>query len=343
MIDSLFHSPRAILPKLNFYKIFFLFLFFCSLEAEEIFDHYPPHIERKIQYRYPTERFIDAHSWESIYSGLKSLGVSMVHRNLFDRIWHREEPGFLGYHGSTQEYRIYQDIIRLIIEEHIKIPIREDFHFFRIPGDPQFHHQNLQEYGDYQWNYSPTHFLCMNYALYGNFQSPASCSYYYFAENSSLTHINYERKLEWLFNKLGIDSSMIYEAFTIGRLYLEAEKGILIQVFDMSHFNPWRKHYDLSDGQCGGFASSPISEIVAGTHPTSFPWQIRMLMSNRHTLNPYSPLIIKRYDALDPKVIQEYEQELREFIAKLIPEEEKMEQYKKELLEVWEVTDDQID
>lgn len=301
----------------------------------------PPHIEREIQYRYPTERFIDAYGWESISSGLKSLGVSMVHRNLFDRVWHREEPGFLGYHGSTQEYRIYQDIIRLILEEHVQIPIRDDFHFFRIPGDPQFQYHSLQEYGDYQWNYSPTYFLCMNYALYGNFHNPASCSYYYFAANSSLTYVDYESKLLWLFEKLGIEMSTISNSFNIGRHHLGAEKGILIQVFDMSHYNPWRDYYNLSDHQCGTFDTSPISEIVTGTTPASFPWQIRMLMSNRHTLNPHSSLCIKRYDAVDPQVIKEYEQELRRYIQSLSPDQEKIKQYKDELFTAWEVFDDQ--
>lgn len=336
-----FLSPSQIKFTFNFFL--FLLLFFCHLNTEEIFNDYPPHIKREIQYRYPTERFIEACGWETISTGLKNLGVSMVHRNLFDRVWHREEPGFLGYHGSTQEYRIYQDIIRLILEEHIKISVRKDFHFFRIPADPQFHHRTLQEYGDYQWNYSPTHFFCMNYALYGNFQYPGSCSYYYFAENSSQTYLDYETKLVWLFNKLGIDPSTIHEVFTIGRYHLDAEKGILIQVFDMSHFNPWKDYYELSDEQCGGFANAPISEIVQGTSPTSFPWQIRMLMSNRHTLNPYSSLVIKRYDTLDPQVIRDYEQELREFIRSLAPEKEKIEQYKKELFACWEVIDDQVD
>lgn len=305
--------------------------------AEEIFHDYPDHLEREIQYRFPTERFIDAYGWESISSGLKSLGVSMVHRNLFDRVWHREEVGFLGYHGSTQEYRLYQDIIRMVLEEHLEIPIREDFHFFRIPGDPQFHNRTLSEYGDYQWNYSPTHFLCMNYALYGNFQAPGSCSYYYFAHNSSANHINYEPKLVWLFDKLGINRDQIHEAFTVGHEHLSAEKGILMQVFDMSHYNPWEDFYQLADEQCGGFEKALISEIVAGTHPKVFPWQIRMLMSNRHTLNPFSSLVVKRYDALAPEEVTLYQKELRAFIRTLVVDQAKAEQYKTELFQEWEV------
>ncbi|MCB1181589.1 MAG: hypothetical protein KDK55_06190 [Chlamydiia bacterium] len=344
MFCGLFYFQRTFSPRCIFCKLLLLFVITGSLQADEIFDAYPPHIKREIEYRYPTERFINAYGWETISSGLKNLNVSMIHRNLFDKIWHREEPGFLGYHGSTQEYRIYQDIIRLILEEQVQIPIREDFHFLRIPGDPQFHHQTLQEYGsDYGFNYSPTHFLCMNYALYGNFQHSASCSYYYFANNTSLNYVNYENKLVWLFNTLGIDTSSIHEAFTIGRYHLSAEKGILIQVFDMSHFNPWKEYYELSDEQCGGFSHSPISEIIKGTDPSSFFWQIRMLMSNRHTLNPHSSLYIKRYDALDSQIIQKYEQELREFIKGLDVDKEKVIQYRQELFTVWEVSDEQAE
>lgn len=341
MLNFAFRFQLATLIKSILYTPFFLLLL-SHIEANEIFHDYRPHIERSILYRYPTERFIDANGWENISSGLKNLGVSMIHRNLFDRIWHREEPGFVGYHGSTQEYRIYQDVIKLLLEEHLKIPIRADFHFFRIPGDPQFIHQNLEEYGSYSSNYSPTHFLCMNYALYGNYQNTGSCSYYYFANNSSLTPVNYEAKLVWLFNKLGIDTPAIHEAFTIGRLHLNEEKGVLIQIFDMSHYNPWKEYYALSDELCGSFDTAVFSKVVEGIYPTTFPWQIRMLMSNRHTLNPFSSLIIKRYDALEPQVAHEYEKELREFISGLSSDGQQVNQYRQELLEAWGVTDEQV-
>jgi hypothetical protein len=261
----------------------------------------------------------------------------MVHRNLFDRISQREEVGLIGYHGSTQNYRLYQDIIRLILEEHVGLRVREDFHFFRIPGDPLFDYDSLAEYGDYNFNYSPTHFLCMNYALYGNFQSPACCSYYYFAKNGSQNDVDFASKLAWLFEKLGIDTQHIAEAYEIGEEHLYIAKGILIQVFDMSHYNPWNDYYALANAQCGGFSDAPLSEIVAGTHAQTFPWQVRMLMSNRHTLNPYSSLVVQRYDTLKAEERSLYEQELRSFIRGLVSDPEKAKSYKAELLELWEV------
>jgi hypothetical protein len=181
----------------------------------------------------------------------------------------------------------------------------------------------------------------LNYALYGNFYNWFSCSYYYFADNASANLVNYEEKLVWLFNKIGVDPSAICKAFLIGKSHMGSEKGILIQVFDMSHFNPWRNYYEFSDSLCGSFTQEAISEVVKGNSLTYFPSQIRMLMSNRHTLNPSSPLIIKRYDACPPEKIQAYEDELRHYIRSLDADRGKVEAYKQELFTVWEVEDDQ--
>ncbi len=295
------------------------------------------------EYQYPTQRFIHANGWDKINSGLKGLGVSMVHRNFFDRIWNREEPGFLGYHGSTQEYRIYQDIIRLLIEEKLKIPIREGFQFFRIPGQSTFDSETLSDYGDCVTKYSPTHFLCMNYALYGNFNTWPSCSYYYFANNASLTHHNYESQLLPLFEFLGIDASELKKAFDIGRQRLGAKNGVIMQLFDTSHYNPWKAHYELADKMCGGvYTKESISQTMKGVEPSLFYSQIRMLMSNKSTLNPFSDLVVKRYDTADPAATQSYEKELKAYLGNLEADPEKVAKYKAELTQLWGIDDAQL-
>jgi hypothetical protein len=51
---------------------------------------------------------------------------------------HEELPGFFGYHGCSQQYRIYQDILKAVFEELVQTPLPDDFQFMRIPGDPEF-------------------------------------------------------------------------------------------------------------------------------------------------------------------------------------------------------------
>lgn len=45
-----------------------------------------------------------------------------------------QEEGFLGYHASSQYLRIMQDILRVVFQENLNIPLRSDFYFFRVPG-----------------------------------------------------------------------------------------------------------------------------------------------------------------------------------------------------------------
>lgn len=314
--------------------LIFLFFMCAVVDAKEIFQFYPEFSHREFTHRSTTARYIDAYGWDSIAAGLKNHGVTMVHRNLFDRISHREEVGFIGYHGSTQEFRLFQDIIRLIVEEIAGLSVREDFHFFRIPGDPLFSYKNLNEWGNL--GYDPTRFLCMNYAIYGNHENMFSSSYYYFTINGSANHINYESKIESLFDRLEISQSAIQELFKIGRKYIGQECGVIYQVFDMSHYDPRKPHYWLADAHCISYGSHQVfSDVVKGTSPAMFPNQIRMLLSNTSTLNPHSSLIVKRFDNLSPEVTEAYIKEMRLAVRSLEYSQEKAESYRNELLLLW--------
>jgi len=337
----LFFCFKKLFRKISkYFSVLLVLLFTGNLNAKEIFTQYPEFPERSYVYRFSTERYIEIYGWDQISSGLKSMGLSMVHRNLFDRIWHREEKGFVGYHGSTQCFRVYQDIIRMILEEHLSLDIRKDFHFFRIPGDPQFSLDDLSEYGSYIYDYSPTHFVSLNYALYGNFHCCGCCSYYYFSENDSCLSIDFREKLVFLFEKIGLTQHEIDKAFDLAEHYFFDEKGIILQVFDLSHYNPWQSYYALSDPRCGsGLGTTRISELIQGIESSSFTSEMRMLMTNRHTLNPYASLVIRRYDVVEPAKILEYEQALRECIRGFVPDSFKVQNYRKELLELWGVDD----
>lgn len=327
-------NPLKLLGNLRYLITTFLLLMTTLADAKEIFQFYPELSQREFTHRSPTARYIDAYGWDSIADGLKNHGVTMVHRNLFDRISHREESGFIGYHGSTQDFRIFQDIIRLILEEIVGLSIREDFHFFRIPGDPLFSYKNLKEWG--ALGYDPTRFLCMNYAIYGNHQTMGSSSYYYFTVNGSANRINYEPKIKALFDRLEISETTIQTLFAIGRKHIGQEYGVIYQVFDMSHYDPRNPYYSLADEHCISYGSTQVfSSVVTGTLPTVFPNQIRMLLSNASTLNPYSSLVIRRFDKLTPEATEAYRTELRLAVRSLGFSQEKAKSYRNELLLLW--------
>lgn len=53
-------------------------------------------------------------------------------------IANENKPGFFGYHGHTQQFRIFQDILRVVHEEVLGETIPPNFYFLRIPGDPLY-------------------------------------------------------------------------------------------------------------------------------------------------------------------------------------------------------------
>lgn len=315
----------------------FLTLINFALSAKEIFPSFPVQASRDFAYRSATQRYVEYYDWQIISAGLRNQGVTLLHHNLFDRISDREEVGFIGYHGSTQSFRIYQDIIRLIIEEHCKILIRSDFHFFRIPGDPAYSYNNLLAYG--LRPYDPNLFLCMNYAIYGNHINRGSSSYYYFTANSSANQVSYTQKIKWLFDKLKIDASCIDTLFSLGDLQIGFENGVIFQLFDASHDDPEKPYYALADAMCLNLNSNnSFSNMVQGTHVSGFANQIRMLLNNKFTLNPYSCLIVKRYDKLPQHTVELYMTTLRNAVRNLQPSQEACDSYRAELLQLWKQT-----
>lgn len=281
----------------------------------------------------PTARFMEQESWPKIQEGLRANHVSPEYKDFFDRIAKNEDVGFFGYHGTTQEFRIYQDIIRLLMEEVVHIPIRPDFHFMRIPGEPRYHHQSIKEYGNYLNDYSPADFICLNYSIYSNYNSNFYSTYFYFATNSSSSNVNFEEKLGWLFDRLGIDKSAIHDLFAIGHKYVGQNKtGVVFQFFDTSH-RSGHSHYEFVDPLLGTFAHNdmPFSQAIEGTEPSHFYLQLRLLMSNSLTLNPFSPLSIKRFDTINPTVVKQYEKAMREYIQALKADLKKVQSYAEDM------------
>lgn len=89
----------------------------------------------------PTEKYLKTTPLETIAQSLKPEEEARL-PTLLEISAKESENGFFGYHGSTQNFRIFQDIIRAVLEQKFEFVLPQDFYFFRIPGKPQYHFPN---------------------------------------------------------------------------------------------------------------------------------------------------------------------------------------------------------
>lgn len=333
----------------RYYFLFLMTICHLTLSGDSAISSLELPNRSALTYKSPTVRFQSYYGYEYILEALKSHGLSLAHRNFFEHIPPHEELGFFGYHSSTQGFRIYQDIIRLVLEEICDIQIKKDFHFLRIPGKPIFNRQNKWEFlKDYPKVFDgkpelQEQLLSMNFSLYGNFNWFGSCTIYWFTVNSSAMTVGYQNQLFYLFNLLGISTDELPHLFSIGSPLMSADNAVLFQFFDFSHHNPFENHYSFVDEMCYESFSlgvpiptnSLFSENYLGNHTTPFPMQLRLVINNYLTLNPYSALHIKRYDRNDPLIIKQYEKDLRQAIKNLPFDKNKADEYRKQLLIMW--------
>jgi hypothetical protein len=81
----------------------------------------------------PIQQFLELYSIEEIQYNLRLDDVTLAYNDLFQKAASYESEGFIAYHGDSLDYRIYQDAIRLTLQEVIGIQIPQDFHFLDIP------------------------------------------------------------------------------------------------------------------------------------------------------------------------------------------------------------------
>jgi hypothetical protein len=332
-----------------------LFLLLCVSKAILIAEPSISSIEipmrAEIVYKAPTERFNQFYNYDNILNTLRSKGMSLQHRNFFEHIIPHEEFGFFGYHSSTQGFRIFQDIIRIVLEDICKLDIKKDFYFLRVPGGNSLNRQSSEQFlKDYptvndSLKDQQEQLLSMNYALFGNFENFGECTVSFFTENKTAWSVVFQSKLISLFDSLGLPTYVITELFELGKPLMTANNGVLFQLFDLSHHNPFHKPYQLVDQMCytarARSAGTPdpiqkkLSELYFGEGPQAFTAQFRLVINNSHILNPYSPLTFKRYERTDPQIVNEYETKLREAIRKLPYDQTKAKQYRQLLLTLW--------
>src|SRR5437016_10856130 len=82
----------------------------------------------------PTARYLQSHSKYEIDNLLRRYRATDANLDMLERMIGNETSGFFGYHGGCSDYRIFQDVIKIGIEEILNIPIRKNFYFLRVPG-----------------------------------------------------------------------------------------------------------------------------------------------------------------------------------------------------------------
>jgi hypothetical protein len=346
---------------LNFIKIilFTYIVFNAVIDAEEFISDYSICDKQLEPFSAPTKRQIELETALVLKSNLLAIGAKTKHLDWWNHIIDQEERGVFGYHAAKQEFRIFQDIIKMIFVEILELEIKNDFHFFRIPFDPTlFESETAADFLEIKPQpndkVSPDRdqMLSMNYTLYGNSTVGTSCSIIYFSKNQSRTKIDYAKKLEFLFHELGIPLREISSLIRTGDSFVGFETGVLFQFTDLSHQTPnYHDAYELVDqlaypslpaGKYDYSVEVNLSEIFLADHPNRFDahtGQLRLIMNTATTLNPYSPITIRRYDQIDPKIIEKYETLLRQRVQNLPKNDGKVEQYKQKLKAYWYAQD----
>ena len=101
----------------------------------------------------PTQRHLELHSLEEITETLNlMINEEILNPMIIDKIphfleiaSHEDEDTFFGYHGMSQNGRLFQDILNIVFEAVLHINIPKDFYFLRIPGESTWNWENGKE------------------------------------------------------------------------------------------------------------------------------------------------------------------------------------------------------
>lgn len=297
------------------------------------------------EYISPTQRYLTVHPFPVILQTLENENLTPQDTTLFFTLASNEKPGFIGYHAATSDYRLFQDFIRIIMEEILHIPIRSDFHFLRIPGDLSF--DSFESISDFlpvinedfedTHPHNSKHLLSLNIALYQHYDNILELSPAYYLRNTSSTSPVYWHHLRDFVEEAGLDPSSFTAILLKAQDLLPRERGIIIQFFD-------KPDYSILNNNCYSarklgaiYSTLPPSHYIETSAITAFP-QLRMVIDNKYILNPYSSLQMHRYDSLTDEQRSLYETTLREEIRSLRVDETKRDNLKKKLFSCWRLS-----
>lgn len=92
----------------------------------------------------PSKRFISGISAEKLY--FLEDDTTEFDLNLFKSLMATEDLGFIGYHSEPQDIAVFQDIVKLMITEILKLKVRDDFMFLRVPGSNELNYESAQDF-----------------------------------------------------------------------------------------------------------------------------------------------------------------------------------------------------
>lgn len=294
----------------------------------------------------PTERFIGAHSLERINQVLHRYQMDSRDLQLFKKIMTAEKEGFLGYQAGSSTIRLFQDLIGMVVKHVLEIPVKDDFVFTRVPGDPNFHYEKAADFlnakgkniPSHSWDTQPDirqHILSLNMNLYQSYDAPWDLTPRYYLENATWTHANVRAIIKPFFESLGIKGALVDALWSQGLDLLPHQRGYILQFFDESKNYAFTKEHSYI-AYSGGKPNPQYSkhEILFDKTASDFP-QIRLVLGNQSTLNPFSSLSIKRYDCMTDVQRRNYESALRSLVEKLPFDTEKVSAARQRLLEAW--------
>ncbi len=304
-----------------------------------------------------TRRFLENHGTELVYNELKEYGVSDEMRQFFEEMIAREGDDLVGYHCSQQPYRIYQDIIRIVVEEVLGFEVPPHFHFVRIPGDPKLKIASLDELFQVHpptWGFSngfydeqpgiQIYLLSLNTAIFSNYNVRGESSIVFFisplSDESEQLCPHFAKLLTPFFTSLGLPAKTLPSLFDLGAPLMEEGNAIMLQFFDRSAFELTEKivYPSLLGGQLDTSFGSLKSFYLEQSH---FPLQLRLFVDHKGALNPYGSLHIYRWDRVKPEISAQYEASLRSAIRKLPFDKILVERYRHRLLQHWQINTSQ--
>jgi hypothetical protein len=303
-------------------------------------------------YRFSTERFLEVHPYDEVDTTLQKQGIRLKQKKFYDSVVSLEERGHMGYHASSHQFRVFQDIIRIAFEELLGLEFKKDFYFFRIPRDPNLN--NHRSAGDFLAAYKDINdnlpeqrdqLISINFTLFSNFRQKYECTSVFFEKAISYKPPNFEDKISLLFEFLGMPQEKIHELFEIGKIIEHPEGGTLFQFFDFTHHLPSKYPYDLAN-RATYFCKKkgvPIStqwrfsDLYEDASNSDFFDQYRIVANDFEVLNPYSSLWIRRYDLNSAKNVNEYEKKLRNAIRTIPYDRLSADVYKRQLKYYWKL------
>lgn len=294
------------------------------------------------EFESPSKHQIMVITQDVIKYNLRGKGVGLDYKELFEKAIAEEKIGFMGYHGDGIDFLIYQDIIRITVEEILGIPIRKDFQFVSVPIQTNASLHSLEELSllfkkDTFQSQIEKNTFPLNFTMYSNHNLSGQNSVINFTKNLSDTAIRNRNELKQLFEQLGMDPLLVETLYNISYTHLDNKAGVLLQFFDSS-LSP----YAFANRE--GYASYPngfiaenrqVSEYFFDNITWEFPQELRLILNLHGVLNPNSPIIIKRYTKIQPSKLKACEKDLRTLIQACSFDSIKRDELRESLLQAW--------